>query len=161
MRQEIHAVNSGSVARHHLWASVSSPLYQPDAQLVSEPSTTPAHTVLSITLHTQDYSRMGLVERLSRSHLHWNVPPVSGASVFCGVPLPDCAAASLHRVVKCMLLLVWWPSGITVVDLLCMKAKEVLHDDDFFHGVLWEDRQCERIQKKKEVQQGGVCKGSL
>ena len=43
---------------------------------------------------------MGLVERLSRSHLHWNVPPVSGASVFCGVSLPDCAAASLHRVVN-------------------------------------------------------------
>ena len=99
-------------------------------------------------LHTQDYSRMGLVERLSRFRLHWNVPPVSGASVFCGVPLPDCAAASLHRVVKCMLLFVWWPSGITVADLLCMKAKEVLHGDDFFHGVLWEDRQCERIQKK-------------
>ena len=110
-------------------------------------------------LHTQDYSRMGLVERLSRSHLHWNVPPVSGASVYCEchcpiVPQPVCTGWS-----SACCYFVWWPSGITVADLLCMKAKEVLHGDDFFHGVLWEVRQCERIQKKSSA--GGVCNGSL
>ena len=155
--RSIQVVSPGIICGPASAAHSTSPMHSWSAScpLHLRTSCCPSH------LHTQDYSRMGLAERVSQSHLHWNAPPVSGASVFCGVSLPDCAAARLHRGGQVHVAFVWWPSGITVVDLLCMKAKEVLHNDDFFHGVLWEDRQCKRIKKQKSPAGAGVCKGSL
>ena len=147
MRQEIHAVNSGSVARHHLWASVSIPLYQHDAQLVSEPSTTLAHTVLSITLAHSGLQWDG-IGRTAES-IPFTLERTASKRCQCllwSVTSRLCRSSSAQGG-QVHVAFVWWPSGITVVGLLCMKAKVVLHGDDFFHGVFWEDRQCERIKK--------------